>query len=306
MSLDKYEAELRKANDQQVKVTEQVIRRNFEIVLHDIIAEIGLLFSKLERDGKLTYADMAKYSRLRKLEKSIMEQVDQMSAKNQRALQRLLRQAYQHSYEWMAWAIEKESRARLAYAAVPLDRIDAIIEEPIGGRPLKGRLSRLRKQTIDELFRRITADLVEGATLKKMTEDVREVLNISHADTIRIVRTEAHRIQEAATLASAQHATEQGVVMLKKWNSLHDQKVRHTAQANHRMMDGQEVRADEDFELRPGGGKGKAPGNTGVAAHDINCRCFTTYRIAEIQKKQYEELANLTFEEWKKTRLKGG
>jgi uncharacterized protein with gpF-like domain len=204
----------------------------------------------------------------------------------------------------MAWAIEKESRARLAYRAIPADRIDRIIDEPIGGRPLKGRLSRLRKQTADEMFRRITADLVDGSTMKTMTGHVREVLNTSHADTIRIVRTESHRIQEAATLASAQHATEQGVVMLKKWNSLHDEKVRRTSQANHQLMDGQEVRVDEDFELRPGGGRGKAPGNTGVAAHDINCRCFATYRIAEIQKKEHKELADLSFEEWKKVRLK--
>jgi hypothetical protein len=303
MSLDKYEAELRKENEQQVAAVEAQIRRNFEIALHGIIAEIGLIFAKLETDGKLTYAEMAKYNRLRRLEKQIMAQVDKMSAKNQRALRRLLRQAYSHSYEWMAWAIEREAKARLRYKAVPLEQIDRIIEEPIGGRPLKGRLSRLRKQTIDELFRRITADLVEGATLRKMTEDVREVLNTSHFDTVRIVRTESHRIQEAATLASAEHATEQGVVMLKKWNSLHDEKVRHTAAANHRMMDGQEVRADEDFELRPGGGRGAAPGNTGVAAHDINCRCFVTYRIAEVQKRTHKELADLTFEEWKRTRL---
>ena len=304
MSLDKYEDELRRTNEKQTAAIEAQIRRNFEIALHGIISEIGLLYAKLETDGKLTYADMAKYSRLRKLERRILDQVDQMSVKNQLAIKKLLRSSYSHSYEWMAWAIERESRARLAYAAVPLDRIDEIIEEPIGGRPLKGRLSRLRKQTADELFRRITADLVEGSTMKRMTEDVRDVLNTSHFDTIRIVRTEAHRIQEAATLASAQHATEQGVVMLKKWNSLHDEKVRRTAQANHRLMDGQEVRADEDFELRPGGGYGKAPGNTGVAAHDINCRCFATYRIMEIRKKEHAELADLTFEEWKKSRLK--
>jgi uncharacterized protein with gpF-like domain len=304
MSLDKYEDELRKTNEEQTAMTEAQIRRNFEIALHGIIAEIGLIFAKLGTDGKLTYAEMAKYARLRRLERRIMEQVDQMSAKNQRAIRNLLRSSYSHSYEWMAWAIEKESRARLAYRAIPADRIDRIIDEPIGGRPLKGRLSRLRKQTADEMFRRITADLVDGSTMKTMTGHVREVLNTSHADTIRIVRTESHRIQEAATLASAQHATEQGVVMLKKWNSLHDEKVRRTSQANHQLMDGQEVRVDEDFELRPGGGRGKAPGNTGVAAHDINCRCFATYRIAEIQKKEHKELADLSFEEWKKVRLK--
>lgn len=304
MSLDKYEEELRKTNEHQTAMVEAQIRRNFEIALHSIIAEIGLLFAKLETDGRLTYEEMAKYNRLRRLERQIMDQVDKMSAKNQRALRRLLRQAYSHSYEWMAWAIERESRARLAYAAVPLDRIDRIIEAPIGGRPLKGRLSRLRKHTIDDLFRRITADLIDGSTLRTMTKNVRDVLNTSHFDTVRIVRTEAHRIQEAATHASAEHALSQGVVMLKKWNSLHDQKVRRTAQANHALMDGQEVRVDEDFELRPGGGYGKAPGNTGVAAHDINCRCFLTYRIAEVRRKTYEELADMTFEEWRKTRLK--
>lgn len=304
MSLDKYEDELRKANEKQTAAVEAQIRRNFEIALHSIIAEIGLLYAKLETDGKLTYEEMVKYNRLRRLEKQIMAQVDKMSAKNQRALRRLLRQAYSHSYEWMAWAIERESRARLSYAAIPLEKIDRIVEEPVGGRTLKGRLSRLRRQTVDELFRRITADLVEGSTLRKMTANVRDVLNTSHFDTVRIVQTEAHRIQEAATLASAQHASEQGVVMLKKWNSLHDEKVRRTATANHRMMDGQEVRVDEDFELRPGGGRGKAPGNTGVAAHDINCRCFLTYRIAEVQRRTHKELADMTFEEWKKSRLK--
>lgn len=304
MSLDKYEAELRKANEQQTELAERQIRRSFETALHDIIAEIGLLFAKLESDGKLTYAEMAKYSRLRKLERRILDLVDKMSIKNQRALRRLLRSSYSHSYEWMAWAIEKESRARLAYAAIPLSKIDEIIEAPIGGRPLKGRLSRLRRLTIDELFRRITADLVEGSTLRTMTKNVRDVLNASHADTIRIVRTEVHRIQEAATHASAEHALSQGVVMLKKWNSLHDQKVRRTAQANHALMDGQEVRVDEEFDLRPGGGKGMAPGNTGIAAHDINCRCFVTYRIVDIQRRTHQELADITFEEWKKSRLR--
>lgn len=303
MSLSRYEEELRKANEKQVREAELRIKRNFEIALHDIITAIGLMYSKYEVAGTLTYAEMARYNRLQRLEKRILGLVDQMTITNRQDIYKLLRSSYSHSYEWMAWAIEKESRAKLAFASIPFSQIDSIIDAPIGGRILKGRLARWRAVTVDNLFARITQDLVHGATYKTMAINARQVIHTNYEDTIRIVRTESHRIQEHATLVSAERATQQGVIMVKKWNSMHDEKVRNTSKASHREMDGQEVRTDEEFDLKPGGQKGKAPGNTGYAAHDINCRCFATYRIDSIEKKQHQELADLTFEEWKKERL---
>lgn len=302
MSLSRYEEEFRKANARRVKQTELIIKRNFEIMLHDIISSIGAMYANYEVVGTLTYEEMAKYNRLQRLEKRIMHLVGGMSVKNRQDIYRLLRGSYEHSYQWMSWAIEKESLAKLRYSSIPLSKIDEIIDKPIGGRTLKGRLKHWDYVTVDNLFRSITQDLVQGSTYRTMAQNTKRIISTNYEDTIRIVRTESHRIQEHATLASAESATAQGVIMLKKWNSMHDGKVRNTGKASHVDMDGQEVRADEEFELMPDGGKGAAPGNTGYAAHDINCRCFATYRIVAVEKKQHKELADLTFEEWKKER----
>lgn len=301
---EKLQKELRKLIQKLLKTSERQIKKDFETVLRDIIAEVGTYYAKLEKDGKLTYAEMAKYNRLQRLEKSIQHQIQFLSKRNRETIFKLLRESHQLSYEWMAWAIERESLARLAYSSVTLDVIDATINAPIGGRTLKGRLAHWELVTVDNLFREITQGLVQGDTYRTMATRIKESIGEDYKDTIRIARTETHRVYESASHSSAERANSQGVKMVKRWNSVHDERVRDTSKANHRAMDGQEVPVDEDFELLPSGGKGKAPGNTGRAAHDINCRCFATYRIVGVEKKQHKEMADLTFEEWKKERLR--
>lgn len=51
-----------------------------------------------------------------------------------------------------------------------------------------------------------------------------------------------------------------------------DERVRDS----HAEMEGQKVPIDEPFIL-PGGAKAMYPGESGVAAEDINCRCFVEY-----------------------------
>lgn len=48
-------------------------------------------------------------------------------------------------------------------------------------------------------------------------------------------------------------------------------------------MEGVTVRAGELFDLG-GGVKAKAPGKSGVAAHDCNCRCFLEYNLMTVEE----------------------
>ena len=57
--------------------------------------------------------------------------------------------------------------------------------------------------------------------------------------------------------------------------------------ANHMKLEGQTVLADEAFDLLDGN-SADAPGLSGVAGHDINCRCYVAYEMltdAEFFKK---------------------
>ncbi len=63
--------------------------------------------------------------------------------------------------------------------------------------------------------------------------------------------------------------------------------------SNHIQMEGRIALADEQFELTDGS-MTDAPGQSGIASHDINCRCFTRYKL--VSEEEYIRLSNKNFE----------
>lgn len=86
-------------------------------------------------------------------------------------------------------------------------------------------------------------------------------------NSIRIARTEGHRIQNADTLDAQYKAKEKGANVVKQWDATLDGATRDT----HRQLDGQIKEVDEDFEVN--GLRASAPGMFGDPAEDCNCRC---------------------------------
>ena len=90
--------------------------------------------------------------------------------------------------------------------------------------------------------------------------------------TMRIARTEGHRIQEVATHDAMIVAKEKGADIVKQWCSTLDDRTR----PSHALLDGQIREIDKPFEVN--GHKGLYPGGFGVASEDIYCRCTTLQR----------------------------
>ena len=88
--------------------------------------------------------------------------------------------------------------------------------------------------------------------------------------------------------------TNTGLRMVKIWRTMKDERVRPNRRyktkkgwrtsvgsgANHQKMEGQTVLAPDMFELTDGH-KTVAPGQSGIAAQDINCRCFVQYKLVD-------------------------
>lgn len=115
----------------------------------------------------------------------------------------------------------------------------------------------------------LRAALVEGAaaneTVSALAQRVDQIFE--EAAKIRspiIGRTEATAIAGFGS----QEAARQGGFEAKKWLTTGDQVVRNS----HREMDGQTRRTAEPF-ISPSGNSAMHPGDFGVAAEDINCRC---------------------------------
>ena len=118
----------------------------------------------------------------------------------------------------------------------------------------------------------------------------------SYAKSVRIARTEAHRVRETGNLDAAQNLAEKlenaGYTMTKTWHTMKDERVRPQKRyksksgwktgkpgiCNHVKMDGVTVSINEKFKL-PSGAETMAPGQSGVAGEDINCRCYLSYEV---------------------------
>lgn len=94
----------------------------------------------------------------------------------------------------------------------------------------------------------------------------------AYNNSIRIARTEGHRIQVQSAMDAQKIAKSKGADIVKQWDSTLDGNTRDL----HRLLDGQIREIDEPFEA--GGIQVDAPGMFGDPAEDCNCRCCLLQR----------------------------
>ena len=285
---------------QKVKGSERQIAKLYANTLNDIRKELAKLYEKYEIGGKLTYVEMAKYDRLTKFTEFLTELLTGQYKDLKTLIFDVLGESYQDGYYMTAWAVETSTLSKLAYSTVAAETILAAVDNPLTN--LSERIHKNMVNSIFEIRQEVTQGLVQGDTYGKMAKRLKDKLDIKAYEAVRIVRTEGHRVAELSSSDSTLHASKNGIVMTKTWNSSKDERVRHKGKANHRALNGTTIPVDDDFSQ--GGARGKGPGMMGSAAHDINCRCFLTYSVESINKPDAKELENMAFDTWKKERLK--
>ena len=298
MDLEEYSKKLEQWSDKELEKIEGSIRFYYRQLVNVALGELGKIYADYEDDGELTYESMIKYDRLKKFIDSLNGHVDTMSNEIQSSISTHLAESYVYSYAWMGWAIEKEARKNLQYSSLKIEQIRAALDNPVKGLTLSQTLEKNRRDIIYKIQQDVTQSLVRGSTYKDMASSLQETFEGDYQKAIRVARTETHRVREQGALDSAKRANNKGIVMLKKWRNMKDSRVRKKSKANHVKMDGKKIPVDDLFEL--GNGEvGIAPGNTGYAHHDINCRCLLVYEISDVVGRTNDDLATQTFEDFR-------
>lgn len=281
---------------------ETVIKKQYEQMLQGILQDVSGYYTKLETGGRLTLEEMAKYKRMDALVKQIESQSRQLTKQRQKALVTYLSETMQYSYSYMAYGIETETLAQLGFSQIKSEQILASINNPLHGLTLNETLEKNRKEVVYQLRTRLTQELVNGSSYRSMANALKGVIENDYRKAITIARTETHRVMESGKQEAVTRATKQGIVMAKKWNTSRDTRVRKTTKSNHVALDRQTVSSDQPFNLGSGI-TAMTPGQSGTPQNDINCRCFATYSVERVEKKQHKELADMTFDQWQKDRL---
>lgn len=141
---------------------------------------------------------------------------------------------------------------------------------------LSKRLYTKLGEDVNLLKKRIANNISRGiATADSYANIARNIANGTNVGinkTMRIARTEGHRIQSAAAFDAQHEAKNAGADIVKQWDSTLDGRTRDT----HRELDGQIRELDEPFEVY--GMTAMYPSDFGDPAEDINCRCALLQR----------------------------
>jgi SPP1 gp7 family putative phage head morphogenesis protein len=296
--LNKLYASATRSLERTIAQTERELQKVYRDVLKEIQAEIAGYYEKYAVDGVLTRAEMTKYNRRANLEKQLNTLIGNATQRTRAATRRLQATEYNESFFRHAWAIEQHIGVGIGWGTINEDTIRAIVNNDI---KLIAE-ERLRNMGRERIRRTIAQGLTRGDSFPAMARGIRQAINGQMSDAMRIVRTEGMRAMTQGSQATYDRAKEKGIEGVETWVATLDGRTRDS----HQAMDGQEADENGLFTL-PSGATTPGPHQSGIPEEDINCRCRTVYRIAELSprlRRIRDEGVQpyQTYDEWARTR----
>ena len=265
---------------------ERGIRQNYKVFAAEIKEEISEIFS---RYGDEPFLELQKYDRQKKFSKKIRKIVRGNYTGISREIRSSLRKAMRNSFSETVSAMEAEA-GKTIRGNLKSETITDRLQDPISGASLNERLQRRRNDAIFRIEEEITQGLRRGESFRDIGLRVTKELEGDRKKTDRIVRTEAHRVQEQGKTEALDFASNQGIVMVKVWVTAEDDRVRGDPRgkypdsiARHDLMHEKKVKYEEEFYNPKTGGRGPYPGALGTAEDDINCRCTYVVEIVDLK-----------------------
>ncbi len=307
--MQKLLTQARRIAEHREKGSEQEIRRTYQALLKDLRLYLGERYEKLAEEDKLDYATLQRKGEFARFVEVVEQLVIQHTTPVGESVHKTVQDVYSLCWQGLQDAVKQSTTSEALHAA--LQSIHGItpevakraVENPISGLTLNSRLQKHRQDVIYGIKQQIGIGLTQGDTYTTMTRRVAGEVDGDYKKAIRIVRTETHRVREAGfhDAASDVHKAAQasGYGMTKTWRTMQDERVRPQCRFkrgkhwimvirgpyNHQKMEGVCIPVDQQFDLG-GGVMTDAPGQSGVAGQDINCRCFLEYSL-----KKNEELS---------------
>jgi uncharacterized protein with gpF-like domain len=195
-------------------------------------------------------------------------------------MKRLQPDQYSAAFFRAAWRIDNESGIALNWGVINTDAIRSAyaLTDPANkamAEALKNYSMRARR-----VIRVALNDgLAQGKSYYDMMKDIKDALNKTNFDAMRIIRTEGQSATNAGTADAYDRALEDGVKGSVVWTSTLDDRTRggtkwqRAHNIDHRKMDGQ-VRDEDGMFHFPNGEIAPYPCWEGLSAENrINCRC---------------------------------
>lgn len=237
-----------------------------------------------------------------KYQESLKEQLDSaidiLSRKNYTNIHQYLLNEYDNGFIGTMYNLQQQGIPMV----MPIDqRQVARMVETTGdniklSKKLYGQTTKLK----NAVRREVSIGLSSGESYQNIAGRLSRTMNIDYNKSVRIARTEGHRVNQASGLDAAMRAKDNGADIVKQWDATLDGRTR----AEHRQRDGEVRELDEMFS-----GNGMAPGMYGRPWEDINCRCVMLKRarwavegegFGDYTKySRFKDMSEAEYQKWK-------
>lgn len=272
------EAEYKKLNDKVEKIiaeNQKKIVKEYKKSLEELRTEIRQMYDRYDlQEDKLTLEEVAKYERLQKLDKKIEDTYKTLYEQNHKITKSTLENVFMTSADGSISPIEAVTGKKLHGITKTLD-VEKTVNERMAGLHWAERLGHHRNDVVYATQKTLKEGLAQGSTYRELSDRLKTELEGNVVQPMRIIRTESGRVYAKAQQESLDKVSKQ-VKMTKTWHTAKDERVRGRKagdKTNHVDMEGQTVLYEEDFVF-PDGTQTKAPRMSGIAGHDIHCRCW--------------------------------
>lgn len=299
--LEYYLAQARRISAHREADAEKEIRKLYKTMLKDLQDFVADAYVKYAQGDKLSFAMLQKAGYDARFLEEIEKHISVTGPRTTKALRKLVNDTYKLSYDGMVEAVTKGGNLDEAFAdaiSITPNQIKKIVQNPL----MDIALEKNHKDILYDIKQVVAVGLMNGDRYTTMAHRIAEKVDGDYYKAIRIARTEAHRVREAGNHDAAVEVDKElqngttGMRMCKTWKTMNDERVRPQRRRrgkkgwstkmgsgpNHMILEGQTVLAGEDFDLGHYEGKkveAQAPGSTGIAGHDINCRCYVSYEM---------------------------
>ena len=244
------------------KAEEREILSRYRKALTDIQNDL-LVY---ENKGLLTADEMLRYNRYSTFEDKIIEEMSILNKDVKKTISDRTMEQYTLKYKGLQDAYSKALGVDIEFARLDKKLVRSILKNPLDrigwDERLRDNTASLSRTLKQELF----STLTRGLGYEEMAKVIKDKLEIGAGQSLRIARTEGHRVVEQGNLDAMKEAEALGVRQKKRWLATLDQRTRDI----HQELDGTTIDTNDSFEDSEGG-KGEAPGQMGRAGSDVNC-----------------------------------
>ena len=264
-------------NKRQMQVQQSLLNSELEVIkeleksyqkaIDDINGVIASLLARKDTENLQAIIYQVKYQNA--LKKELEAFLNVLHTRNYTLIDDYLQNCYINGHIGTLFDLQGQGIPLL----LPLDQ-----EQMISAITLNSKLSHPLYNTLGfnieflktSVRQEISRGIAQALSFQEIARNIKNTTNVDYNKSLRIAKTEGHRIQCESAYNVQVRAKRKGANIVKQWDSTLDGRTRDS----HRVLDGEIVEVYEKFSnglLYPGD-------SNGIASEVVNCRCALLQR----------------------------